>query len=288
MGSIITIHSTPLVTKRANLVYVGLVHAGLVALVPGCGGDQSESILADLIGSFTTPTPTEAALDMFNLYDADKRCRGVNLIADSPFGGEPEYVRLYRLLLGRTATSEKIPMDKEPIVQAAAIRALARHGDVDDVELILPLLTESNSFYVRWEAVKALQRIHNHIAVEPLVVAMLNDSDHDVRSAAAFALGQYPVLRVFDALVGALSDRNYGVVESAHQSLCRLTGNDYGAEGTDWLMWAEDRRATLFEFREPYSYVPFRDPPNLSDKLGAWAGKRRTPPKPQRPIGYPG
>src|SRR6185295_4051963 len=111
------------------------------------------------------------------------------------FGGAEVYLRAYR---------DYIQHETNPLVKAEAIRALGRHGSAEDATLIAGQLKDDN-IQVRWEAAKALQRLHNP-AVVPDLLRILRDDQQtaDIRMAAACALGQYPEDRVFHGLVGAL------------------------------------------------------------------------------------
>ena len=249
--------------------------AAMAALpLVGCAGTDDTTVLQDLIGAVSPPTPTEAAMDLFDVYDADKRRRAVALISASPFGGEPPYVQSYRLLLGQTAEGQTIAPDADPTVRAAALAALGRHGQVSDAMLIVQYLNDESAF-VRWQAAKALQKIHDPAVVTALMDAMADDEDGDVRQASAAALGQYPQPRVFDALIGALSDVNFGVVEAARDSLRQLTGKAFAQDPKVWMSWADDHRGELFQQQQPYGYEPYRKPPSLLDKARFW---RETPP----------
>lgn len=253
--------------------------AALVApSLVGCTDNDDTTLLADLLGAVSPPTPTEAALDLFDAYDADKRRRAVSLISASPFGGEMPYVQAYRLLLGQTAQGDTIAPDSDPTVRAAALAALGRHGQVRDALLIVQFLNDESA-YVRWHAAKALQKIHDPAVVVALMDAMADDEDGDVRQASATALGQYPQSRVFDALIGALSDVNFGVVEAARDSLRQLTGEAFGQDPAVWVSWADDHRGKLFERQQPYGYEPYRKPPSLLDKARFW-----TTPAPVEPV----
>jgi len=254
-----------------------ILTAGLLASMPwlgGCSLDGSPDtpVLSGLFDTLMPPTPGEAARDAFNLYDADKRRRSVNLLAASPFGMEEPYVRTYRLLVD----------DSDPSVRAACIKALGMHGIADDAATIAAQLSNESSF-VRWEAAKALQRLHHKDAIDPLRHVLDDDEDADVRMAAAGALGQYPLPTVFDALIGALTDSNFGVALSARRSLTTLTGQDHGGDPGDWMDWAGQHRSTLFSDGQPYVYYPYDRPPDTFEKMQFW--QERTPIEPRTPTG---
>jgi hypothetical protein len=221
----------------------------------------------DRIGMETT-TPGEAARDAFNPYDADKRRRAVNLLAEADFGGEPTYIRTYRLLMD----------DPDPTVRAAAVAALGRHGDVTDVGRIAMFLEQNAAGepiepakLVRWEAAKALQKIHHEDAISALITALAEDPDADVRMAAADALGQYPQRAVFDALVTALRDDDYAVVQEAEQALVTLTGKDFGDRARDWWDWAEQNAGSVFAERQTYYYREYKAPPGMLARAAFWS-----------------
>ncbi len=157
--------------RVAAVLTVGVACLGAL----GCqSGASPNKWLHSMVESWQPPTPSEAARDAFNTYDPDKRRHAVALLSASPFGDEDPYLRTYRLLID----------DKDATVRAAAAQALGMHGTVEDAKRLVPLLRDDMAF-VRWEAAKALQRIHNPIAVEPLMATVSSDEDADARMAAA-------------------------------------------------------------------------------------------------------
>ncbi len=255
-------------TQRARAV-AAVVMCG--SMLGGCAGSRTSGVPGFLQPLFP-PSPSEAARDAFNVYDADKRRRSVNLLANAPFGDEQPYLRTYRLLID----------DPDPTVRAACIAALGKHGTTDDVSLILRYL-DGDSPVVRWEAARALQRLHHPDAVDPLIRAMAGDDEADVRIAAANALAQYRQRKVFDALIGALSDDDYGVVVEAANALGNLTGQDFGDEGGRWLQWAK-RTDDLFAEAETYYYRQYVKPPSLWDKAQFWREPKTAHPREPRGL----
>ncbi len=237
---------------------LGLAVAGL--FVGGCGSGTPGQRMADMIGSIMPESPLKAAQDAFNAYDPDVRCRALQKLAAASWGGEEPYLRTYRLLVD----------DPDPTVRGAAIAALGKHGTPEDVDRVLPYLEfDADNKIVRWEAAKALQRLHREDAVGPLSKAMTSDRDADVRMACANALGQYHTRPVFQSLVGALNDRDFGVVQEARQSLGVLTGKDLGNDGRVWLDWAKERD-DLFANAGTYYYPQFEKPRTWVDKVQVW------------------
>lgn len=252
---------------------------GWVAFSCGCAvdGNDDASLLTDFARSAQSTTPGEAAREAFNRYDPDTRRKNVTLLAQAPFGGEEVYLDLYRLLLE----------DPVPTVRAACARALGRHGTPADVERLEPLLTDENGF-VRWEAAKSMKKLHNPAAIDSLIERLNEDDDLDVRMACARALGQYPRPRVFDALVGALDDPEFGVSRAAADSLRTLTGQDFDRDARAWLAWSREHRRSLFEQGKLYTYQPYAGPPHflyrlLVDPVIFWSDPE--PPEPRVPTG---
>lgn len=262
--------------KVSSLIgFCGLAAAGCL-LLAGCTSNaaKSDNPIIALMGSMMPPTPSEAAKDTLNPFDADRRRTGVSWLASADFGGEEVYVRTYRLLL----------TDEDSTVRAAAIRALGLHGTVDDAVLVAPLLDDKAEF-VRWEAAKALQKIHNPKVVDALMkhTRLSDETNVDVRMACCQALGQYPEPRVYDALVGAINDTDFGVIRAARASLRTLTGYDLGSDSTLWLIWQKQNPDKLFAKKMEYTWTPFDKPPTTFEKIQFW--KDNSPPPPQKPVG---
>lgn len=237
----------------------------LVMIITGCADGGRLSL---------TPTrPADVARNAFNLHDADLRRRSVVDLANAPFGGEEPYVRMYRMLAD----------DPDATVRAAAVKALGQHGEVEDAALIAERLRDEAPF-VRWQAARALQKIHDPSVAPALIAALGTDEDVDVRMAAARALGQYPQPAVVQALVAALDDGNFGVVRAAHGSLRTLTGRDLGIDPRPWLQWTRANPQSLFERQRPYGWRPYAESPGLIERTQFWRK-----PDPQRipPRGLP-
>jgi hypothetical protein len=252
-----------------------VVGAALLALslsVVGCSSNSATPMEA-VIRQISPETPGQVARDAFNVYDADIRRNSVNSLSAARFGGEEAYLRLYRLLID----------DPDPTVRAACCKALGLHGDTQDIPAILNC-AKDESTAVRWEAAKALQKIHSPSAVDVLMEMAARDTDSDVRQAAVTALGQYPTVAVFNVLVGALDDRTYSVVDAAHESLKTLTGYDFGTDGSAWLIFARKDSSAIFTHQKQYYWQPYNKPYTTSKKLLFWK-KKPEPLAPQIPRG---
>lgn len=249
----------------------------LVVLAGMLGGCEALSKgPSAVMETLSPPTPAEEARNVFNVYDPDIRRRALNNLSASPFGGEDPYVRLYRLLID----------DPDPTVRAAAVKALGLHGEVKDVPLMTIRLKDQADM-VRWEAAKALQKVHNPEAAKPLLTAMGKDSDPDVRMACADALGQYAMPEVYSALVSALDDTRYGVALAAQKSLSTLTGQQLGSDGNAWIKFREANGANLFANQQTYLWQPYTAPRGFVSKLKFWNKAPETKPA-QAPVGLEG
>lgn len=225
---------------------------GLALTLPGCFKPEQRKQMAEqnsiLAPFFKQTSPAEAAAWASDPHDADKRARGMNMLANAPFGGADAYLNLYRERL----------KDTSPPVRAVAARSLGLHGSPDDVPLIAPLLSQ-DAVIVRLEAARALQRLHNPEAVAPLIQRLdaAKEPEPQVRAEAASALGQYAEGRVLQALIASLADPSLVVNSSAHESLRTLTGNDeLPMDRKAWTRWAKDN-STAFAGRRAYVYPVF-------------------------------
>src|SRR5690606_5691792 len=130
-----TIRSTPLRILAAST-------APVLAALSGCGiGDSVPRGAESILAAFQPPSPAEAAELALDPYSPDNRFQGILLLSNSDFGGQSVYVQLYRDSLN----------DADPGVRWVAVRALGRHGEIDDVPDILERL-ENDEPTVRAEA----------------------------------------------------------------------------------------------------------------------------------------
>lgn len=258
-------------TSRYRTILAALLLTPTAGLFVGCSSGQSTD---KLLAPFFPPSPGEIAREAFTVYDADKRRNAVTLLSSAKFGGEDAYLRMYRLLID----------DPDATVRAACTKALGLHGTADDALLIIPRLRDNASF-VRWEAAQALQKIHHEQAIEPLMNATAKDEDVDVRMASAYALGQYPNVPVFNVLVGALNDTDFGVVETAHIALTLLTGESFGTDAAQWITWAEANQNNLFANKQAYVWLPYeRTKRGLIEKSKFWKKPEVVTPQPARGL----
>lgn len=259
--------------RTTRLAAAGL--ACLSALGLGCTTSQKGPNADSILDVWTPPSPVEAAQWAGDPYDADKRQRGMLLLANAPFGGERVYVQLYRARL----------VDEDPAVRGVAVRALALHGQPEDAPVIAERLEGDPDDVVRRESGRALQRIHNPAVVDKLILALdpRREPDTDARANAARALGQYAQPRVVQSLIGALNDSRLAVNDGALESLRVLTGQDFGVDAKAWLRWSGGA-GDLFAQRGEYVYPVFhRDPTIVEYLVPFWRPPNEQ--SNQRPVG---
>jgi hypothetical protein len=171
--------------------------------------------------------------------------------------------------------------------------------------MLLVAALEDSEALVRREAARGLQRLHNPEATAALLKAIADDTpmlartavwgqqaganafgerDIDVRIEAAYALGQYPEPRVFEALKEALWDRSLAVNAAAASSLRYLTGEDFGLSRTDWERWGASSR-DLFAGQLEYEYPVFQRDRRLLEYIPLWPQPPNEEPAP--PVGLP-
>lgn len=227
-------------------------------LLAGC--DTISSDLSQFTSSFTPPSPAEAARWAADPNDRENARRGTILLANAPWGGTEAYVKMYRLYAEDAL---------DPLVRAAALQALARHGDPGDARLVAKSLT-SPFRQVRLAAAKALQRLHDTEVADLLWPRLVDpEEDSDVRTEIAIALGQYPTPAVFNALVAALSQRELAVNTASIDSLRSITGKDFGIDEDQWLVHMASAPQPLLT--EPiYLYPVFVRDLDMWDHLAFW------------------
>jgi HEAT repeat protein len=97
--------------------------------------------------------------------------------------------------------------DSEISVRVAATHAVLALPADEAAALIIPLLGDRKSEFVRREAAYALGETRSPVAIEPLLTALARDKEAGVRGAAAVALGQIGDARAVTALSAALDRR---------------------------------------------------------------------------------
>lgn len=263
-------NSLPTHRRSRPIIARAIACVALASSVVLAGCDTLGQDFKEFAGGLNPKTPSEAARDAVDPYDADKRRVGVTMIQNAPFGGVEIYVKMYR---------DMVQNERDPVVKAIAIRGLARHGDPADALLIAPDLTAEN-VQVRWEAAKGLERLHNTAVIPDLLKTLQNEEERsDIRVAAAVALGQYPQDRVFQGLVRALDARELSINVAAEASLFELTGQDFGIDPPRWLAWynqlasSPTGAAQAFADQKEYLYPTYSRPDLWWEKVMFWTSR---------------
>ncbi|MBL9119522.1 MAG: HEAT repeat domain-containing protein [Phycisphaerae bacterium] len=240
-----------------------LMGTSLAVPLMGLGGcDTISSDISSFTEAFNPPTPAEAATWAVDTSNPENQRRGIALLASAVWGGAEPYQKLYRLYIQE-------PTD--PIVKGFAIRALGRHGDSSDAQLVAK---ELNSPYrlVRLESAKALQRLHDPAVADAMWKKLIDQvEDSEIRTELAIGLGQYPSDAVFQALVAAVDHRELAVNYAALDSLQTMTGQDFGMSQKAWLDWrASVGTNVAFRTDERFLYPTFQRDKGIFDYLMFW------------------
>ncbi len=229
------------------------------SLLTAC--EQMSSDMGDASNSLFPPSPAEAGRWAVDDSDPENQRRGVLLIGNSGFGGEPVYVNLYRLYIDENS---------DPVVKATAIQALARHARAEDAVIIANQLENKNE-QIRIAAAKGLQRIHNPKIADVIWKKLIQEDETSaVRVELAIALGQYSTRDSFEALCSSLDDRELAVNLASADSLRLITGADFGLEPGLWRSWA-DANPKALRADVPYYYPTFDRQLGTLDYLMFWA-----------------
>jgi hypothetical protein len=193
---------------------------GLALLIFSATGCQS------VYNKFKGNTPGRYARMMEDTDSPNNRRIGIANLAEEEFGRREPYTTRYRQIF---------QTDSDPLVRAAAIRALNVSRDEGAAGLYLRALVDSD-VRVRLEGAKALTNMPSAEATDVLL-KLLNapEEDQDVRIAAAAALKHYARRDVARSLVAVLDERTFGIAWQARRSLRRMTGVDYAYDDAAWL-----------------------------------------------------
>jgi HEAT repeat protein len=121
---------------------------------------------------------------------------------------EEKIIKIIEKLKHVNSLIKVLKYKRDPSVRRSAAKALGRIGDKRAVEPLIQALKDEN-YCVREEAAWALGDIGDTRAVEPLIQSLKEiDTDRDVRHSAAGALGRIGDKRAVEPLLLALKDKN--------------------------------------------------------------------------------
>ena len=103
-------------------------------------------------------------------------------------------------------------------VRRSAVNALQDIGDNRAIEPLIEALKNEHELNIRWSIRRGIKKIGGENVVESLINA-LTDDDHKAREAIAEALGGYRDERVVEPLIAALKDEEPRVREAAARAL---------------------------------------------------------------------
>lgn len=197
--------------------------AGLVGCTKG-GGSSEDVSLNRMMQKFAGPSPSQLVAWAFDPNDPDRRRMGVVGLSSKSWGLREPYLKGYAAL---------VKTDKDPLVRAAAVRALGKAKDPNYAPDVTRALLDTN-VSVRQDAATALDSVYDDTSAEPLRNGAVNDVDQDVRAKSCRALRHHRDIAVARTLVICLSDKAFSVRHQAHGSLTELVGKDLGYDQEDW------------------------------------------------------
>ena len=269
-------------TGVRRVLFVGSLTALLTAAMMSPGCDTISEDFNDFMQGISPPSPFEAAVWAADFSDPGQQRRGVVLLSNATFGGETPYLELYRTLVQESP---------DPLVRAAAIRALGRWGTPEDAQIIAgaarlgdPESIEAVPVPVRLESAISLQRLHETAIVDRIWRQLINEDENEsVRVELAIALGQYPTDAAFQALCLALDDRSLALNLAAADSLRVMTGHDFGIDAPVWLSWYASTPGA-FTDGETFLYPTFQRKIGFWESLAFWSPVRFEEPGPPRGL----
>jgi hypothetical protein len=155
-------------------------------------------------------------------------------------------------------------LETDAQARCVAVRALGRTDDRRAVETFLKILNHEDhppqeirppGNLCRWDATQALAAISERGAVpdelgaqarDTLLDRLANDSEAQVRCAAAEGLASYSERDVVSALIGGLNDENFAVAHACEMSLVQLTGETHDCSQYAWQQWYDAHKSAPF------------------------------------------
>ncbi len=170
------------------------------------------------------PSPSELVAWAFDPNDPDRRRLGVVGLSSKRWGLKEPYLKGYAALL---------KTDKNPLVRAAAARALGKAKDPNYAPNVTRALQDTNA-NVRQDVATALDSVYDDASAGPLRSRAVSDVDQDVRAKSCRALRHHRTIAVARTLADCLSDKAFSVRHQAHTSLTEIVGEDLGYDAENW------------------------------------------------------
>jgi HEAT repeat protein len=235
------------------------ISASLAALTlcAGCESSNSPSVTLDsAFKKLFEPrrTPQQHMILAVSDSDPDIRRESVTRLATSKESDRDWAVKGYVAI----AT-----LESDPQARCVAIRALAKTRDGRAVETCLKILNHEEypakeirppDELTRWDATLALGDLSDGAVPEEqktpvrdsLLSRLANDSNRNVRAAAARGLAFYKSDESLSGLIEGLRDEHFAVVHECENSLTLLTGETHNCSPTEWKAWHEANSAQPF------------------------------------------
>jgi hypothetical protein len=129
--------------------------------------------------------------------------------------------------------ARQIQVEPDPLVRQAVVRAIAEFHTPMSRQVLEAGLADQDEM-VRVACCEMLAYRAEVETVPSLANALRNDTDMDVRLAAANALGAIKSPEAIQALTVALDDRDPAMQFAGVQSMKSITGKDYGPDVQTW------------------------------------------------------
>ncbi len=197
-------------------------------------------------GLFTKDDPLVVLRDS---QDGDKRAKALRALQEpSQNGGSTADQDAIVAILVTAAKG-----DKQPLSRLAAVRQLSEFKDPRAVQGLIDAYYKATVFapetatVIQCEALTALGRTKHPAGVDLLtrvvrapepafdVSSLEKQQEHDRRTAAARALGNFSHYEATEALVHVLkNDKDIAMRNRAHEALVKITGKDLPPDGKEW------------------------------------------------------
>jgi hypothetical protein len=246
----------------------------LAAVLGGCskgGGEGGGTSLNSMVQKLSGPSASQLGAWAFDPNDPDRRRQGIVGLSSRDWGLREPYLKGYAALL---------KTDKDPLVRAAAVRALGLAQDPNYAPDVTRALLDTD-VTVRQDAAIAVDKVYDESSAMALRNRVLNDADQDVRANSCRALRHHRNMAVVRTLVDCLSDKAFSVRYQAHASLVEIVGKDLGYDGQDWADVAGAR--ALAPKAAPPSETPWWDWMGVTKS----ASQSSTRPAPAAPAAAP-